>query len=153
MLPKKKGRIWNPPLQILFLSVGVGALDNPYKNIIAFCADDRWSPVFKDRRGRRSLQVLTVFLKLMPVGQDIILPSKAPIQMRKAIPFARDSLILQGDQVSSFFSADLQWQFMAQPAQLHPHELLPFFLSLTIVKIARATIAPRTMQTNMVGRY
>jgi hypothetical protein len=73
--------------------------------------------------------------------------------MRKAIPFARDSLILQGDQVSSFFSADLQWQFMAQPAQLHPHELLPFFLSLTIVKIARATIAPRTMQTNMVGRY
>ena len=29
MLPKRNGRIWNPPLQILFLSVGVGALDNP----------------------------------------------------------------------------------------------------------------------------
>ena len=57
MLPNIKGRIWNPPLQILFLSVGVGALDNPkycrgdqwssvvYKNIIAFWADVQCTPL------------------------------------------------------------------------------------------------------------
>ena len=48
-------------IDITILSVGVGAFDDPYKNIIEFCADDHlasrkfasqtlWSPVFKDRQ-------------------------------------------------------------------------------------------------------
>ena len=46
-----------------------------YKNIILFK---------KDRRGRRSLQVLVLFLKLMPVGEHSICSRKKRADMESA---------------------------------------------------------------------